>query len=415
MYAQVGALIFATSLVQLANGFFTTLVSLRLGVEDFNPALEGVVMSAYFVGFTIGSITCGGIIQRIGHIRGYAAFGGIVISATMGMSLMVDALAWALLRAAIGFGCVGLFVATESWLNSKATPALRGKVFSTYMVGTFLALALGQLLVGRLPLEGGAAFDIIVVLFAAALVIVSMTRAEQPIVTKAVTLPYGELLRAAPVAILGAAIAGMISATFYAVVPSWMLANDVPQETIGLVMLSAVLGGLAFQVPVGLLSDRMDRRMLLGALAFGFALAAVVLVFLPRQLSLVLPVAALLGGFMSTLYPVCVSHAMDNMAQEGAVSISGRLILMSGIGSTIGPLTGAWIMGYLDLNGVLYFMAAAAVLLGVVAMLRALGRASAPVVEAPFAVVAPQALHVMPEEASATGASSDLPATKATY
>jgi MFS family permease len=96
------------------------------------------------------------------------------------MSLVVDALAWTLLRAAIGFGCVGLFVATESWLNSKATPALRGKVFSTYMVGTFLALALGQLLAGRLPLEGAASFNIIVALFAVALVIVSMTRLSSP-------------------------------------------------------------------------------------------------------------------------------------------------------------------------------------------------------------------------------------------
>jgi MFS family permease len=202
----------------------------------------------------------------------------------------------------------------------------------------------------------------------------------------------------------------MISATFYAVVPSWMLANNFPQETIRLVMLSAVLGGLAFQVPVGLLSDRVDRRMLLGALAFGFAVTALVLVVLPRQLSLVLSVAALLGGFMSTLYPVCVSNAMDNMAQEGAVSISGRLILMSGIGSTLGPLTGAWIMGYLDLHGVLYFMAGVAVLLGTAATMKGLSRPSAPAVGAPFTVVAPQALHVVPEEEAGTNG-AETPST----
>jgi MFS family permease len=376
LYAQVGALILATSLVQLANGFFTTLVALRLGLEDFDPALEGVIMSAYFVGFTIGSVSCSRIIQRIGHIRGYAAFGGMAIGATAGMSLVPDAWAWALLRAAIGFGCVGLFVATESWLNAKATPALRGKVFSTYMVGTFIALALGQLLIGRLPLEGAASFNIIMVLFAVALIIVSLTRAEQPVVRQEISVPFRDLVRAAPIAVLGAAIAGMISATFYAVVPTWMLANDVRQETIGLVMLGAVLGGLAFQIPVGLVSDRMDRRMVLGVLAFGAAGAAIVLVLLPRQLSVALPVAALLGGFMSTLYPVCVSHAMDNMAPEGAVSISGRLILVSGLGSTIGPLTGAWIMGYLDLDGVLYFMASVAILLGAAATAWSLSRPS---------------------------------------
>jgi len=400
MYAQVGALILATSLVQLANGFFTTLVALRLGVEDFNPAFEGVIMSAFFVGFTIGSITCGGIIQRIGHIRSYAAFGGIVIGATVGMSMFVETSAWAVLRAAIGFGCVGLFVATESWLNAKASPATRGRVFSTYMVGTFLALALGQLLVGWLPLDSAVPFNIIIALFAAALVIVSMTRAEPPPIVSEVKLPYGELTRAAPLAVLGAVVAGMVSATFYAVVPGWMLAQQVAQETIGLVMLSAVIGGLAFQVPVGLLSDRMDRRILLGTLAIGFALTAVALTLIPRTLSLILPVAALLGGFMSTLYPVCVSNALDNMTGERVVSISGRLILVSGIGSAIGPVTASWIMSYLDINGVLYFMAGATAVLGGAAMSRGVTRPAATPVESPFMVVAPLALQVAPEPPS---------------
>ncbi|MDH7798853.1 MULTISPECIES: MFS transporter [unclassified Beijerinckia] len=397
MYTQVAALIFATSLVQLGNGFFTTFIALRLGIEEFSAALEGVILSAFFVGFAIGSVSCGSVIRRIGHIRGYAAFGGIAIGGTVGMALFVHPYAWVILRAAIGFGCVGLFVTTESWLNAKASPALRGRVFSIYMIGTFLALAFGQLLVGRLPLNGGDSFNIIVLLFVAALVIVSMTRAEPPILDRETPISYGEILRAAPIGVLGAATAGLISATFYAVIPSWMLANNVPQETIGVVMLSAVLGGLAFQIPVGRVSDRMDRRLLLGGLALCLALAAVTLVFLPRKLNLVLPVTAAFGGFMSTLYPVCVSHTMDHMAGKRVVSISEKLIFVSGIGSIVGPLTGAWIKSYLDLNGVLYFTAGVAILFGIGALIRAFSGPVESSAEAPFSVVAPQAQHVVPE------------------
>ena len=74
-------------------------------------------------------------------------------------------------------------------------------------------------------------------------------------------------------------------------------------------MLVSVLGGFAFQVPVGRLSDRFDRRIVLAALGLGFAGAALALVVLPRSLPIVLTTAALLGGFMSTLYPVCVALA----------------------------------------------------------------------------------------------------------
>ena len=60
------------------------------------------------------------------------------------MPLLLGPLPWLVLRAVVGFGCAGLFITTESWLNAKAEPAERGRIFSIYMAGTFLALALGH-------------------------------------------------------------------------------------------------------------------------------------------------------------------------------------------------------------------------------------------------------------------------------
>ena len=74
------------------------------------------------------------------------------------MPLLPGPLSWLALRAVVGFGCAGLFTATESWLNAKAEPAQRGRVFSTYMFGTFVALALGQLLIGRTNIQAVTPF-----------------------------------------------------------------------------------------------------------------------------------------------------------------------------------------------------------------------------------------------------------------
>jgi MFS family permease len=160
---------------------------------------------------------------------------------------MVGPLVWLVLRAIVGFGCAGLFITTESWLNAKAQPAERGRIFSIYMVGTFLALAVGQLLIGRAKIETTAPFSAIVALFAVALVMVSTTRAEPPRATSAETLPYGQLARAAPVAVVGCALSGLISSAFYALVPAWMQDVGTTRSTIALFMLVAVLGGLAFR------------------------------------------------------------------------------------------------------------------------------------------------------------------------
>jgi MFS family permease len=391
MRAQITTLIIATSLVQLANGFFGTFISLRIAMENFGSTMAGLVLSSYFAGFTLAALRCGRTIERIGHIRGYAAFAGLVAAATAAMPLMVGSLAWLILRAIVGFGCAGLFITTESWLNAKAQPAERGRIFSIYMVGTFLALALGQLLIGRAKIETTEPFSAIVTLFALALVMVSTTRAEQPSATAAETLPYRQLARAAPVAVVGCALSGLISGTFYALVPAWMQYAGVARATIALFMLVAVLGGLAFQVPVGWLSDRFDRRLVLAALGLGFAVFAVTLVLVPRSLPVVLPAATLLGGFMSTLYPVCVSHAHDRMPADRVVAVSGTLILLSGLGSVVGPLVGTGLMAHFSIDGVFYFMAAAALFLTFVAAGRSLTTTAPHHLARPFGILAPQA------------------------
>lgn len=387
--AQLGTLIIATSLIQLSNGFFGTFVSLRVAIENFD--VPGLVLSSYFAGFTLGALRCGRIIERIGHIRAYAAFAGLVAAATCAMPLLVESLAWVALRALVGFGCAGIFVTTESWLNAKARPAERGRVFSIYMVGTFLALALGQLLIARADIKAAAPFNVIVALFAVALIMVTTARAEPPRENIAAALPYSVLAQAAPVAVVGSVLSGLASGAFYALVPAWMQDRGISSASIALFMLAAVLGGFAFQIPVGRLSDRFDRRNVLALLALGFAITAFVIVHLPRSLSAILPAAILLGGFMSALYPVCVAHAHDRMPGDHVVAVSGQLILLSGFGSVLGPLIGASLKPLYELDGVFYFMAAAVLLLALVAGLGGLITAPPKHREVHFEILTPQA------------------------
>jgi MFS family permease len=391
MRTQIGTLIIATSLVQLANGFFGTFIALRVAIEDFGAGLAGLVLSSYFAGFTVGALRCGRIIERVGHIRAYAAFGGLVAAATAAMPLLVKPLPWLALRAVIGFGCAGLFVTTESWLNAKALPQERGRVFSIYMVGTFAALAAGQLLIAGARVAAAAPFNVMVVLFAVALVMVSTTRAEPPRIAPGPMLPAGQLARAAPIAVVGSALSGLIAGTFYTLVPAYLQGAGIDRATIAQVMFAAVLGGLAFQVPIGRLSDRFDRRRVLAGLGVGLAGTALALIFVPRTLATVLPPAALLGGFLSTVYPVCVAHAHDCMPADRVVAVSERLILVSGVGSVLGPLVGSEIMAHLGINGVIYFMAAGALALAGVASLGSLGTASPLQKERPFDILTPQA------------------------
>ena len=101
--------------------------------------------------------------------------------------------------------------------------------------------------------------------------------------------------------------------------------------------------------------------------------------------------AGLLGGCMSTLYPVCVAFAHGRMPADRVVAVSGRPILVSGIGSVIGPLAGTGLMARFDIDGVFYFMVAVAVLLAIVAAAGSVTTTPPLRLGRPFEILAPQA------------------------
>jgi MFS family permease len=94
---------------------------------------------------------------------------------------------------------------------------------------------------------------------------------------------------------------------------------------------------------------------------------------------------------MSTLYPVCVAHAHDRMPAGRVVAVSGRLILVSGLGSVLGPLIGASLMARFEIDGVFYFMAAAVLVLAIVAGFGSLSTHSPMHLKPPFKILTPQA------------------------
>jgi MFS family permease len=357
--AAVAALVVGISTIQLANGFLGTLVSIRVASDHFESTFAGLILAAYYAGYSLGAMTIGNVIQRIGHIRAFAALAGLVAASVMLQPVVLSAPFWVLARGLTGFGCAGLFIATESWLNAKAPTQLRGAIFATYMGATYATFGSGQFM---LNLADPASFELFALagtLFCLALVPVSITHAAVPTLPPSPRLRLGELRHVAPVAIAGCAASGLVSSMFYALMPVFAHKAGYTVDAIAALVATTIAGGFAFQVPVGWLSDRMDRRILAGVLSVALALMAWLMTLhdpvagWPAYLN-----AFLLGGCFSTIYPVCVAHANDRVAPERAVAVSGQLILISGIASCLGPLVGTWLMQAAGIHAVFWCMAA---------------------------------------------------------
>jgi len=79
------------------------------------------------------------------------------------------------------------------------------------------------------------------------------------------------------------------------------------------------------------------------------------------------------------------------MPADRVVAVSGRLILLSGLGSVVGPLIGAILMARFKIYGAFYFMGAAALFLTFLAVARSLTTTAPQHLERPFEILTPQA------------------------
>jgi len=152
---------------------------------------------------------------------------------------------------------------------------------------------------------------------------------------------------------------GLITGSFYSLVPVYGQSSGRSVFEISWYMALAIFGGLLLQVPVGKLSDSFDRRLVAGLVAFAFAGLALAIAPAART-HLFFALWLLLGGFMSVIYPVCVAHANDRMPAERAIAVSGRLILISGIGSAVGPLLGSSVVEAFGIRGLFSYLFALA-------------------------------------------------------
>src|SRR5450432_284568 len=176
---SIAPVLLGITFVQLALGALAPFVSLLLAQRGVPTATIGLVTSAYYFGFLIGSLGCAAIVDRVGHIRAFAVFAAIGADCVLLNAITEDPLIWAILRAATGYAMSGAYLVTESWLNDKVDAGSRGRVFAAYLFVSWSASAIGPL---ALNLHNAANFLFIVIAasFATALIPVALTQVRNP-------------------------------------------------------------------------------------------------------------------------------------------------------------------------------------------------------------------------------------------
>jgi MFS family permease len=355
----IAAILFSTALYIMGNGLIGVLIPVRAHAEGFSNLTLGVIGSFYFVGFVTGCFAGPRLLARVGHSRTFGIGAGISAATILLQSLFVSPFLWIVLRGFFGVAAACIYMVVESWLNDRATNENRGRIFSAYLTVNFSAIIVGQMLFGTARPQSFALFSLAAIFYALCLIPMGLTRLPQPHAAHVPVLRPLRLYDISPVGVMGCVAVGFANSAIWTLAPVFAQAHGLSKTWISVFMSVFTLGGAIVQLPLGRLSDRMDRRYIIAfvcvaAAAFGVALG--LFGGLHRWLTL-----SLIGAFglvALPLYGLSVAHANDRIPREEFVETSATLLLINSLASVLGPTIAAVAIGQFG-TGALFFYTAA--------------------------------------------------------
>ncbi len=354
---KLSSLFLSITVLLLGHGLQQTLIPLQGQALGMSSAAIGMTGATYFIGFILGCYAIPVLIRQVGHIRVFAFCVALLIVSILSIARWPEIWFWLGLRAVTGAAMAGLYMIFESWLNEQAPASQRGSVLSFYGFVCIAALVLGQMLLFDAPLLSGA--SLVALIFAASVAPVVLTTSVAPSVPESVHPDFHFTYRASQVGLLCAAASGVVMGLLWSNGAVYASSHFDDPDAGARFIFWMLVGGLICQVPVGRLSDRLDRRWVLLALSLigFFASGYWLLRGEPAQLPL-LWVAAILGATAMPMYSLAIAHANDN-ADGRFLQIAGAMLVANGLGSAFGPSLYA-LLNSLGMHNALFIIVASA-------------------------------------------------------
>lgn len=346
--------------LMVSNGLLATLLTLRAGGLGFSETVIGLMQSGYPLGSLLGCLVAPRLVMRVGHVRVFAALASIASTAALIHLVTFDPWSWGAMRMLSGFCFSGLYVVAESWLNGRATNRSRGSLLSIYFVIQTGGTAAGQMLLNLSSPDGILLFIVVSVLISLSLVPILISASATPVFEAPERISFLELFRLSPMGLTGCFLNGVAQGAIYIALALYGRAIGLDTGAIGALIGFIMLGGMLFQFPLGRLSDRIDRRLVIvgaAGLAMPLCLALAWAGGSFANLFVLYTGVGILGGLTLPVYSICVAHTNDFLKPGQIVAASGTLVLVLGAGVVFGPTLGSLAVEHYGPGGLFFLLA----------------------------------------------------------
>ena len=328
------------------TGLLTTYLALYLGQHNVSTFWIGLLTSFYYLGLLLGSKLGYHLIKSVGHIRTFVANTAAVTACVAAHALSDNIYLWLALRLIVGLSMMCNYMVLESWLNEQAAPESRGRVFSFYMITSYLGMVLGQLALSRFPELGYAPLFLVCMALSLGIIPISITRRIHPKPLKPIQVSLFGYFKKVPQSLTAVHFAGIINGSFYGLAPTFASLSGFSAQEIALFMSITIFAGLLAQWPMGVISDKIRRSILIRSNAVAIGVVSLALFLLPLTQYVAYALTFAFGLFAFTLYPLSSALANSRVEDEDRVGVSSALLIMFGAGAAIGSAVNAQIMAF---------------------------------------------------------------------
>ena len=335
---SIASIVVSMTIAAIGSGIMFAYVPFMLTRSE-TPWAAGAAVTAVAFGGLVGCVLGGPLIKRVGHARLFACSMAMVIIAAVLIAADLPAYIWIFARGIYGAAANVNFIIAQSWLNHAASNEWRGKAMSFFYMAYVLGLGCGNWIFGQIPTDGNLAPLAVVFFTALAILPIGLTRLPNPPAPARVNVDIKMAWKISPVGLVGVLASGGLSMVVQGFLPIYASTNNVSQTDVAMLMFVMQTGLLFVQYPLGILSDRMDRRYVLLITCVLIVLAGFGAFFSSfSHLYLLMIMFLIFGGSVETVYSVANAHANDRADPGDFVPLSSTLLVAWSTAATIVPL-----------------------------------------------------------------------------
>ena len=348
-------LLYASVLISAtAYGISFPLLSISLEQMGVSGKLIGLNAAMPALGWLIGSFFLPRLQAVFGLRMVLLGFLGVVMLALAGFSLVREFWVWTGLRFFFGGGLGMFYRAIEYWLNGISENYVRGRNIGIYATLYMLGIAVGSSVQPLLGTQGFAAYGVIFgLLFGAGVMILTASFERLPDISHSIGGASKAIVLAAPVAFLAIFAYGLIEDIAAYLMSIYAMRNRLGPEVAALTLTAVAIGNLIFPIPVGYLSDRMNRLTLLVICALITAVLSAVIPATLHSSTLFLLTLIVWGGMAGAVYSTALAMIGDQYKGPQLAVANAVFGIVYATGGLIGPLINGAAIDRLDSHGLM--------------------------------------------------------------